>query len=206
MTKILTGSRFAVMSHRFQKLIPILIWGFRIFSNSRTIMRSKSTRWKAYSNNQTIAYKKKRGCWFTHFTMTTVSATNSGRVWFRLSFGTSKIERRRSHGGVADWRVKQRVRTSFRALFLFWRETIWRGENTKNKEEEITKRKKQKTNNLALFCWFLWHSILTQYAVVSLFFFFLSFFIIIIIIIRLNFNLIPFYFLNCPINFLTIYV
>ena len=139
MIKILTGSRFAVMSHRFQKLIPILIWGFRIFSNSRTIMRSKSTRWKAYSNNQTIAYKKKRGCWFTHFTTTTVSATSSGRVWFRLSFGTSKIERRRSHGGgVADRRVKQRVRTSFRALFLFW------GENTKNKEEEITKRKETK--------------------------------------------------------------
>ena len=57
MIKILKGSKFAVISHRFQKLIPILIWGFRIFSNSRRIMiRSKSTKWKAYSNNQMIAY------------------------------------------------------------------------------------------------------------------------------------------------------
>ena len=74
MIKILKGSRFAVISHRFQQLIPILIWVFRIFSNSRTIMiRSKSTEWKAsYSDNQTIGHKKKRGCWFTHFTMKTV--------------------------------------------------------------------------------------------------------------------------------------
>ncbi|KAL0006265.1 hypothetical protein SO802_013826 [Lithocarpus litseifolius] len=41
--------------------------------------------------------------------MTTVSATSSGLVWFRLSFGTSKIERRRSHGGgVADRRFGER--------------------------------------------------------------------------------------------------
>ena len=70
MIKILKGSRSAVISHRFQQLIPILIWGFHIFSNSRTIMiRSKSTKWKwkaYYSNNQTIGHKKKRGCWFTN--------------------------------------------------------------------------------------------------------------------------------------------
>ena len=74
MMKILKGSRFAMISHRFQQLILILIWGFRIFSNSRTIMiRSKSTKWKWNSNHQTIGYKKRRGCWFTHFTMTTVN-------------------------------------------------------------------------------------------------------------------------------------
>ena len=121
MIKILKGSRFAVISHRFQQLIPILIWVFRIFSNSRTIMiRSKSTEWKAsYSNNQTIGHKKKRGCWFTHFTMTTHSLnyTKSGRVWCWLSF-----ERRNYGVGVADRRAKQGIRTPFRALFLFWRE------------------------------------------------------------------------------------
>ena len=116
MIKILKGSRFAVISHRIQQLIPFLRWGFRIFSYSRTITRSKITKWKAYSNNQTIAYKKKRGCWFTHFTMTTqsLSYTKSGRVWCRLSF-----ERRNYGGGVADRRAKQGIRTSFRALSLF---------------------------------------------------------------------------------------
>ena len=119
MIKILKGSRFAVISHRIQQLIPFLIWGFLIFSNSRTITRSKSTKWKAYSNNQTIAYKKHRGCWFTHFTMTTVSATRSGRVRFRLSFGISKIERRNHGGGVADRRAKQRVGLDENDLY-FW--------------------------------------------------------------------------------------
>ena len=116
MIEILKGSRFAVISHRIQQLIPFLIWGFGIFSNSRTIMRSKSTKWKAYSNNQTIAYKKKRGCWFTHFTTTTVSATNSGRVWFRLSF-----ERRNHCGGVADRRAKQWVTTVKNENDFFWK-------------------------------------------------------------------------------------
>ena len=120
MIKILKGSRFAVISHRFQQLIPILRWGFRIISNSRTIMRSKSTKWKAYFNNQTIAYKKQRGCWFTHFTMTTVSATSSGRVRFRLSFGISKIEGRNHDGGVADQRAKQWVGLEENDLLYFW--------------------------------------------------------------------------------------
>ena len=119
MIKILKGSRFAVISHRIQQLIPFLIWGFRIFSNSRTIIRSKSTKWKAYSNNQTIAYKKQRGCWFTHFTMRTVSATSSGLVRFRLSFGTSKIEGRNHDGGVADRRAKQWVGPDENDLY-FW--------------------------------------------------------------------------------------
>ena len=90
MIKILKGSRFAVISHRFQQLISILIWGFHIFPNSRRIMkRSKSSKWKwkaYYSNNQTIGYKKKRGCWFTHFTMTTVSLSYQLR-WVGFGFG-----------------------------------------------------------------------------------------------------------------------
>ena len=90
MIKILKGSRFAVISHRFQQLISIMIWGFHIFSNSRRIMiRSKSSKWKwkaYYSNNQTIGYKKKRGCWFTHFTMTTVSLSYQ-LGWVGFGFG-----------------------------------------------------------------------------------------------------------------------
>ena len=107
MIKILKGSRFAVISHRFQQLIPILIWGFRIFSNSRTIViRGKSTKWKAsYSNNQTIAYKKKRGCWFTHFTMTTQSQLHTGLA--------SKGEIM-----VVEWQIGERSRAEI-AIFGF---------------------------------------------------------------------------------------
>ena len=107
MIKILKGSRFAVISHRFQQLIPILIWGFRIFSNSRTIViRRKSTKWKAsYSNNQTIAYKKKRGCWFTHFTMTTQSQLHTGLA--------SKGEIM-----VVEWQIGERSRAEI-AIFGF---------------------------------------------------------------------------------------
>ena len=103
MIKILKGSRFAVISHRFQQLIPILIWVFRIFSNSRTIMiRSKSTEWKAsYSNNQTIGHKKKRGCWFTHFTMKTVNL--SYQLCSHYSNSTNGIM-------VVEWQIGERSR------------------------------------------------------------------------------------------------
>ena len=105
MIKILKGSRFAVISHRFQQLIPILIWGFRIFANSRTIMiRSKSTKWKAsYSNNQTIEYKKKRGCWFTHFTVTTDSLSYQ-LGWLGFGFGLAS----KGEIMVVEWQIGER--------------------------------------------------------------------------------------------------
>ena len=63
MIKILKGSRFAVISHRFQQLIRILIWDFCIFSSTAIIISriSKSMKWKA----EPRSLKKEKSWWWS---------------------------------------------------------------------------------------------------------------------------------------------
>ena len=92
MIKIPKGSSFADISHRLQKLIPILIWVLHIISTTSINSRiSKSMKWNSYSNNQMIEYKTKRVSWFSRIHTHFLNYNEKQQKLFRLVRSSSQI-------------------------------------------------------------------------------------------------------------------